>query len=64
VERQVGLLASRKGNFKALEVNKSPKCRVVLITGCSPGGLGPETAKAIRLTSADIYITNRDINKG
>ncbi|KAI0467424.1 NAD(P)-binding protein [Xylaria cf. heliscus] len=41
------------------------KGRVVLITGCSPGGgLGPETAKAIRLTGADIYITNRDINKG
>ncbi|KAI1346932.1 NAD(P)-binding protein [Xylaria sp. FL0043] len=41
------------------------KGRVVLITGCSPGGgLGPETARAIRLTGADVYITNRDINKG
>ncbi|KAI0201472.1 NAD(P)-binding protein [Astrocystis sublimbata] len=40
------------------------KGRVVLITGCSPGGLGPEAAKAIRLTGADIYITNRNINKG
>lgn len=38
--------------------------RVVLITGCSPGGLGPETAKAIRLTGANIYITSRDISKG
>ncbi|KAJ3551269.1 hypothetical protein NPX13_g11401 [Xylaria arbuscula] len=38
--------------------------RVVLITGCSPGGLGPETAKAIRLTGADVYITSRDLAKG
>ena len=28
--------------------------RVVLITGCSAGGLGPETAKAMRLTGADV----------
>ena len=38
--------------------------RVVLVTGCSPGGLGPEVAKAIRLTGADIFITTRDIAKG
>lgn len=38
--------------------------RVVLITGCSPGGLGPETAKAIHLTGADVYITVRDVTKG
>ncbi|KAI1811311.1 NAD(P)-binding protein [Poronia punctata] len=41
------------------------KGRVVLITGCSPGGgLGPETAKALRLTGADIYITNRNLERG
>lgn len=38
--------------------------RVVLITGCSPGGLGPETAKAIHLTGADVFITSRDLAKG
>lgn len=38
--------------------------RVVLITGCSPGGLGPETAKAIHLTGADVYITVRNKDKG
>ncbi|KAI0516982.1 short chain dehydrogenase [Xylaria bambusicola] len=38
--------------------------RVVLITGCSPGGIGPETARAIRLTGADIYITSRELSKG
>lgn len=38
--------------------------RVVLITGCSPGGLGPETAKAIHLTGADVFITSRDVTKG
>ncbi|ORY03750.1 short-chain dehydrogenase [Clohesyomyces aquaticus] len=38
--------------------------RVVLITGCSPGGLGPETAKAIHLTGADVYMTVRDLAKG
>ncbi|KAI1464076.1 NAD(P)-binding protein [Daldinia caldariorum] len=38
--------------------------RVVLVTGCSPGGLGPETAKAIHLTGADVYITSRDAAKG
>ncbi|KAB5533382.1 short-chain dehydrogenase [Coniochaeta sp. 2T2.1] len=38
--------------------------RVVLITGCSPGGLGLETAKAIHLTAADVYMTVRDVAKG
>ncbi|KAI8963601.1 NAD(P)-binding protein [Daldinia sp. FL1419] len=38
--------------------------RVVLVTGCSPGGLGPETAKAIHLTGADVYMTVRDVTKG
>ncbi|KAI1373542.1 short-chain dehydrogenase [Hypoxylon crocopeplum] len=38
--------------------------RVVLIIGCSPGGLGPEVARAIRLTGADVFITVRDIAKG
>ncbi|KAI1396640.1 short-chain dehydrogenase [Hypoxylon fuscum] len=38
--------------------------RVVFITGCSPGGLGPEVAKAIRLTGADVFIAVRDIAKG
>lgn len=37
---------------------------VVLITGCSPDGLGPEVARAIRLTGADVFITARDIAKG
>lgn len=34
--------------------------RVVLVTGCSPGGLGPETARAMHATGADVYITGRD----
>jgi NAD(P)-dependent dehydrogenase (short-subunit alcohol dehydrogenase family) len=38
--------------------------RVVLVTGCSPGGIGPETARAIHATGADVYITARDIKKG
>lgn len=44
----------------------SPKWagKVVLITGVSPGGLGLETAKAIHLTGADVYITTRDLGKG
>lgn len=37
---------------------------MVLITGCSPGGLGVETAKAIRLTGAHVFITVRDTAKG
>lgn len=38
--------------------------RVVLVTGVSPGGLGVETAKAIHLTGADVYITTRNLAKG
>ncbi|KAK2735364.1 putative short-chain dehydrogenase [Colletotrichum kahawae] len=38
--------------------------RVVLVTGCSPGGLGPETARAMHVTGADVYITVRDVSKG
>ncbi|KAI0173470.1 NAD(P)-binding protein [Hypoxylon sp. FL1284] len=38
--------------------------RVVLVTGCSPGGLGAEAAKAIHLTGADVFITVRDVTKG
>lgn len=37
--------------------------KVVLITGCSPGGLGPEIARAIHATGADLFITSRDIKK-
>ncbi|KAI0389946.1 NAD(P)-binding protein [Xylariaceae sp. FL0594] len=38
---------------------------VILITGVSPGnGLGPKTAKALRLTGADVYITNRSLARG
>jgi NAD(P)-dependent dehydrogenase (short-subunit alcohol dehydrogenase family) len=37
--------------------------RVVLVTGVAPGGLGLETAKAIHLTGADVYITSRDLAK-
>ncbi|WAO94452.1 Hypothetical protein NCS54_01203600 [Fusarium falciforme] len=38
--------------------------RVALVTGCSPGSIGAEIAKAIHATGADIYITARDITKG
>jgi hypothetical protein len=38
--------------------------RAVFITKCSPGRLGPVTAKAIYLTDADIFITARDLAKG
>ncbi|KAI8237392.1 Retinol dehydrogenase 12 [Colletotrichum sp. SAR 10_96] len=38
--------------------------KVVLVTGCSPGGLGPETARAMHVTGADVYITVRDVAKG
>ncbi|KAI9147110.1 Oxidoreductase calI [Paramyrothecium foliicola] len=36
--------------------------RVVLVTGVSRGGLGLETAKAMHLTGADVYITSRNID--
>ena len=38
--------------------------KVILITGCSPGGLGAETAKALHWTGADVFITARDVAKG
>ena len=38
--------------------------RVALVTGCSPGGLGLETARAMHATGADVYITVRDVAKG
>ncbi|KAL0941127.1 putative short-chain dehydrogenase [Colletotrichum truncatum] len=38
--------------------------KVALVTGCSPGGLGPETARALHVTGADVYITVRDVAKG
>ena len=37
--------------------------KVVLITGCS-SGIGIETARAMRLTGATIYMTARNIEKG
>ncbi|OHE92533.1 short-chain dehydrogenase [Colletotrichum orchidophilum] len=38
--------------------------KVVIVTGCSPGGLGPETARAFHIAGADVYITVRDVAKG
>ncbi|GKT56901.1 short-chain dehydrogenase [Colletotrichum tofieldiae] len=38
--------------------------KVAIVTGCSPGGLGPETARALHVTGADVYITVRDVVKG
>ncbi|KAK1595088.1 short chain dehydrogenase [Colletotrichum navitas] len=38
--------------------------KVVIVTGCSPGGLGPETARALHVAGADVYITARDAAKG
>jgi NAD(P)-dependent dehydrogenase (short-subunit alcohol dehydrogenase family) len=38
--------------------------RVALVTGCSPGSIGAEIARAIHTTGADVYITARDIEKG
>ncbi|KAK7424414.1 hypothetical protein QQX98_000379 [Neonectria punicea] len=37
--------------------------RVVLITGCSPGGIGPEAARAFHVAGADVSITVRDAGK-
>jgi NADP-dependent 3-hydroxy acid dehydrogenase YdfG len=49
---------------QGLVANPAWAGRVVLITGCSPGGLGAETAKAIHLTGANVFITARDVAKG
>ncbi|KAH6988835.1 short-chain dehydrogenase [Ilyonectria sp. MPI-CAGE-AT-0026] len=38
--------------------------RVVFITGCSPGGIGPEAARAFHVAGADVFITVRDVAKG
>ncbi|KAL2671565.1 hypothetical protein Neosp_014155 [[Neocosmospora] mangrovei] len=38
--------------------------RVALVTGCSPGSIGAEIARAIHATGADVYITTRDTTKG
>ncbi|DBA88966.1 TPA: hypothetical protein ACH3X2_000192 [Trebouxia sp. C0005] len=38
--------------------------QVMLITGCSPGGLGVEVARALHLTGAHVFITVRDLQKG
>jgi NAD(P)-dependent dehydrogenase (short-subunit alcohol dehydrogenase family) len=38
--------------------------RVALVTGCSPGSIGAEIARAIHATGADVYITSRDTTKG
>lgn len=37
--------------------------KVILITGCS-SGIGVETARALHLTGADVYVTARDLKKG
>lgn len=37
--------------------------KVILITGCS-SGLGIETARALKLTGAKVFVTARDIKKG
>ena len=37
--------------------------KVILITGCS-SGIGVETARALHLTGADVYMTARDLKKG
>ncbi|RSL43310.1 hypothetical protein CEP54_015140 [Fusarium duplospermum] len=38
--------------------------RVALVTGCSPGSIGAEIARALHATGADVYITARDTKKG
>jgi len=38
--------------------------KVVLVTGCSPQGLGVETARALHATGADVYLVVRDTAKG
>ncbi len=38
--------------------------KVMLVTGCSPGGLGVETARALHATGADVYMTVRTLDKG
>lgn len=38
--------------------------KVMMVTGCSPRGLGVETARALHATGADIYMIVRDASKG
>ncbi|KAM0322979.1 hypothetical protein ACHAQA_009078 [Verticillium albo-atrum] len=38
--------------------------RVAIVTGCSPGGIGIETARALHVAGADVYIGVRDVEKG
>ncbi|KAK2055813.1 short chain dehydrogenase [Colletotrichum caudatum] len=38
--------------------------KVSIVTGCSPGGLGLETARALHVAGADVYITVRDVAEG
>lgn len=38
--------------------------RVALVTGCSPGSIGAEIARAFHATGADVYITVRNTDKG
>ncbi|KAM0186112.1 hypothetical protein ACHAPI_011890 [Fusarium lateritium] len=38
--------------------------RTVLVTGCSPDGIGPETARTFHLAGADVFNTARSIAKG
>ncbi|RKL43026.1 hypothetical protein BFJ70_g4723 [Fusarium oxysporum] len=38
--------------------------KVALVTGCSPGSLGAEIARALHASGADVYITVRDMAKG
>ena len=34
---------------------------VALVTGCSPGGIGLETARALHVAGADVYMQVRDL---
>jgi len=37
--------------------------KVALVTGCSPGGIGLETARALHATGADVYMQVRDLTR-
>ena len=38
--------------------------KVMLVTGCTPGGIGPETVRALAATGAKVYATARDVARG